>query len=329
MVLLLSKVPSISSIFERKNGNYTSKALLYQDMILYSLVLKETGRDNSFKVWDLAGWLVDHNSEFLNSNKDPSSRNISRNNRIENKLDRIKKYVAALCSLQIMKESGMTKAAKVVLEVPRYSYTFYAYLLGYIIRCEGANAVIQNVYNDKILELWQHQLARNNSSIDIYTSNLFNKFKEKGVFGSLVVERLIQQISSGILVENMTQLIDSLGNLNANEEKVALFLELWSDTWDELDHSAKQILLHCHKLDLEQRMYRIVYDVKEYEKFRFELRNDAEVLALEALCRNCGTYNYVSVQTIPYLRRKKVPQSGPKTAICIECNTKKVEIPSL
>ena len=92
----MSKVPSISSIFEMKNGNYTSTALLCQNIILYSLVLEEAGRDNSLKVWDLAGWLVDHNSEFLNSKKDMSSRNISRNNLIENKLNRIKKYVARI-----------------------------------------------------------------------------------------------------------------------------------------------------------------------------------------------------------------------------------------
>ena len=139
----------------------------------------------------------------------------------------------ALCSLQIMYESGVAKAAKVAaLEVPLYSYTFYAYLLGYIIKSEGANAVKRNQYNDKIFELWQLELTKNNSSIDIYTSNLFNKFKEKAVFGSLVVERLKQHITSGILVESMTQLIDSLGTLRANEECVALFLKIWSETWD-------------------------------------------------------------------------------------------------
>ena len=126
----------------------------------------------------------------------------------------------------------------------------------------------------------------------------------------------------------MKDVIESISLLGTKElEKAELFIELWQQTWDELDSQSRQKLLHHFKSDIELRMSAQAYSAEDYEEHRYALKNDLEVLALEALCRSCGTYNYASVQLVPYLRRRKIPQSGLKYAICLKCNTKNVEIP--
>lgn len=180
------------------------------------------------------------------------------------------------------------------------------------------------------LFLWQVKLEKVNSPMDIFTSIIFKKYKERGVFGLFVVDPIIGLVNSGSHIETMTDVIRSIESLHTTEwEKGQLFVDLWQQTWDELEIQVRQKLLHHCKSNIELEMSKQAYQPEEYEEHRFALRNELEVLALEAFCKNCGTYNYASVQLVPYLRRKKIPQSGPKTVVCAECNTQNVEIPSL
>ena len=93
MLLMKRNVIGINSIFQKdKNGNYTEYALLYQDILKYSIASKQTNNvdsKNCVKHWDLARWLMKKNQEFINRYKDPSTRNTTINNRIENTQQRI------------------------------------------------------------------------------------------------------------------------------------------------------------------------------------------------------------------------------------------------
>ena len=328
MVLLMSKVPTISLIFDKnKDGNYTSKALLYQDIIRYSILLSKKGK-TSIKIWDLTGWLIDNNIEFLNSRKELSNRNKSKSNLIIDKIDTIRRKVSGLCVLELMVELGESKQTKGEGPVKLYAYAFTGFLLAWIMACN--NIANRNYCENQIYELWQVKLEKVNSPMDIFTSIIFKKYKENGVFGEFVVEPIIRMLNSGSHIETMTDVIRSIESLHTSDwGKGQLFVDLWQQTWDELEIQVRQELLHHCKSNIELEMSSQAYQPKKYEEHRFSLRNDLEVLAMEALCRNCGTYNYASVPLVPYLRRKKIPQSGPKIAICAECHTQNVEIPSL
>jgi hypothetical protein len=116
-----------------------------------------------------------------------------------------------------------------------------------------------------------------------------------------------------------TDVLESISTVRANYEKVTLFLNLWQETWDELDYDTRQKLLHHFKSHFELEMSRKVYVPEQYEEHRFGLRNDLEVLALEAFYRNCGIYNYASVKLVPYIRRGKVIQAGRNIVRCAQC----------
>jgi hypothetical protein len=126
MLDMTQKVVGIHSIFNKdKNGHYTKKALLYQDIITYSIAKKkESFKDkDSFRHWDLAKYLMNKNAEYINRYKDPSSKHTPIKNRIENTQRRTKENVQHMIDLGLMKKSDYVKESKGTGSIPTFTYT--------------------------------------------------------------------------------------------------------------------------------------------------------------------------------------------------------------
>jgi hypothetical protein len=70
------QLPGVNFIFQKdENCHYTKLALLYQDIIRYSIVkIKENPPDKrSFTHRELAKWILENNKEYINYYKDPST----------------------------------------------------------------------------------------------------------------------------------------------------------------------------------------------------------------------------------------------------------------
>ena len=82
-------LPGIRIIFQKdkEQRNYEKNALLLQDILLYMLHIRNG--NNSFRVWDLAKWLLENNLEFYNSYHGPfSSYTTTISNRVEARSDK-------------------------------------------------------------------------------------------------------------------------------------------------------------------------------------------------------------------------------------------------
>src|SRR5438046_236990 len=82
-----TQLPGVNFIFQKdKNGSYTKLALLYQDILGYSIIkIKSNSPDSrSFTHRELAKWLLENNNEYINYYKDPSTKYYTLNNKIEN-----------------------------------------------------------------------------------------------------------------------------------------------------------------------------------------------------------------------------------------------------
>lgn len=80
-----TQLPGVNFIFQKdKNGHYTKLALLYQDILSYSIIkIKSNPPDSrSFTHRELAKWLLENNNEYKNYYKDPSTRHNTLNSRI-------------------------------------------------------------------------------------------------------------------------------------------------------------------------------------------------------------------------------------------------------
>ena len=78
-------------VFLKSDGDYTRNALLYQNIIKYSIKDKYKENDNkSFRSRSSTKWLLEENKEFITYSKDASTSHFTISNRIENRLDRVK-----------------------------------------------------------------------------------------------------------------------------------------------------------------------------------------------------------------------------------------------
>src|SRR5437870_4506218 len=99
MASMANKIPSINMIFEKGAGgeNYTPKALLYQDILKYSVSFSRDYPENKnhrrFTAWELTAWLIDNNDDYYNYYADPSTYNTPRKVRIASRLEHIKELV--------------------------------------------------------------------------------------------------------------------------------------------------------------------------------------------------------------------------------------------
>src|SRR3989442_10855734 len=139
MASMANKIPSINMIFEKRTGggNYTPKALLYQDILKYSVSFNRDYPENKnhrlFTAWQLTAWLIDNNDDYSNYYKDPSTRNTPRRTRIASRLEHIKELIHEFTVLGLIQGLGNTKARRGDTTTDVYTFTRFGYILAWII----------------------------------------------------------------------------------------------------------------------------------------------------------------------------------------------------
>src|SRR5215467_12380447 len=108
------------SIFEKKNGLYTNRALFYQDILRYSTITIK----REFKDRELTRWLLENNQELINYYLGPPNNHVPKNKRVEYRIERVKESIQDLIHLDLMQETGSTPAEKGgTRPVALYGYT--------------------------------------------------------------------------------------------------------------------------------------------------------------------------------------------------------------
>jgi hypothetical protein len=163
-------------IFKKnKDWTYTKNALLSQDILRYCINGKYKEDDNeSFRLWNLTKWLLEVNSEFINHFKDLSTRNITKRNRVENRLPRIKLIVKELVNLGIIVQVGTAKETKGTGIVSIFQFTEVGRMMAWIV--ESMNPDKRTYAENQLYELFQnHYKKEPSSSIDMFCSNILSQ----------------------------------------------------------------------------------------------------------------------------------------------------------
>jgi hypothetical protein len=315
--------PGINYVFKKdEKGYYTKSALLYQDILRYAIFRKINKlSDDPFRHWDLAEWLMKNNNEFINRYK-ASTTTIS--NRIEYTQNRTKDSLRDLVYLGLIVDAEQTKIKKGTATTSLYLFTDTAYLIAWII--EGFDPNKRENADNEIYNLFDSNYKRklSPSSYDIFNWALYKKYKEKGVFGSFVVDEFRRRLDSNVQTRDMRGLFHRIGVIyNNNIDQARFFVDLWNETLDELNPEARNLVLHHIKLERERRMEDIVEDLADFEKTRFESRNRYDEVALEGNCTKCKRCYSNALPLRPYLDLVNILPSEPVTANCILCKDQK------
>lgn len=103
----MTKIPSISSIFEKilkenDNNGYSDDALLYQDILQYSIIKQKESRDEGFTLWEITNWLIKNNIEFVEYYNQIDKRTMNTSNKIRARIDRVEAKVKDLETLRLI-----------------------------------------------------------------------------------------------------------------------------------------------------------------------------------------------------------------------------------
>jgi hypothetical protein len=327
-VLHRLKIPTIYSIFEKAEGGaYTRLALLFQDILKYYIHLDH---DGSFKVRELANWLLNHNQHWLNHYKDPSTRTTKIDVRVDFIAENIKDKIIHLIKLGVLEEGGTTRADKGRFDLPFYRYTRDGRLLAWI-----AASLIRNKReraNEEIYNIIQSVLkTQPQASYEIFHSKLYERYSEKGVFEQFIIEPLRESINLHSVSTSVQEFQSKALFIFRTKDKVKaiLHLDLWDETFNEMEPHIQQLLLYKMKVDIEQRMADSAISPKTYEEAHFNLRANPDFLALEGYCKNCNLGYPMTTTVREYLERINFLPDEPIKSKCLVCKDISVLVPTL
>lgn len=93
-----------------KDGTFTKKALLCQDILKYCVNGKyKEDDDESFRLWNLTEWLLEFNQEYINYFKDEDTKHFKKYSRIENRLPTTKRNVEKLVNIGLIEQVRIEK----------------------------------------------------------------------------------------------------------------------------------------------------------------------------------------------------------------------------
>jgi hypothetical protein len=317
----MKKILSISSICERgRDGNYTYDALLYQEILRCSTMHNDKYPEfKTFTVWELTGYLIDHFLPLINEFKELSKRNKSRHNKIASKLERIETKIDNFAKLGLVEQLEPSRASRGSTITNRYQYTESGCLIAWVL--ESVKSRKKLLAEEQIYNMLDVGAEDNPSSYDLFTSRLYAKYRNRGVFGEFVIDVLRARLEAPkVKIMNMKDLFLNLGILHVtNKERADLYSELWTETMNELDEETKKYVLQHIKLEIEQEMEQQVKYTRGFEELRFQHRDQPNILALEGVCQSCGRPSPIPIEIMEYLENTKSLPNDPMLLRCRMC----------
>lgn len=104
-------------------------------------------------------------------------------------------------------------------------------------------------------------------------------------------------------IRNIKEFLQNTVNLKFfyNPANARFFVNTWEETINELEPEVRKLYLHEEKLSLDVKMGAKALTL-EYEKLRFSLIGDVEVVALEGHCSKCKKPAAVQMNILQYYR---------------------------
>jgi hypothetical protein len=305
----MKKPPGIHIILEKdKGGNYTEDAILYQDIVHYAITLRKAHPDNnynnSFRERELANWLLNNNKEFVNSYKSLSTRTTTWQNRIENRLPRIRNKLDDLIELDLVKKCGTTKALKNSDIISLYKFTLDGYLISYVMEGLFHPRMRENADNE-IYNLYMWHFEHFPTYRSPFSSGVYKKLKEAGAFGCLV-DMYRDVILKGTTITSMQELMSATAIpqpiLDMAKENPSRLSNMLRKVIGEMDREKQHSYFYGIKEEIESKMSQKVDNAYEYTELRFKFRARIDLVALAGLCENCKSiipkvYNLLSYFT--------------------------------
>ncbi|HEY7572876.1 MAG TPA: hypothetical protein VH796_16065 [Nitrososphaeraceae archaeon] len=295
----------IDWIFEKgDDGTFTDEALLYQDIIKHAIKLKKSANEKnsnelSFSVYELAKWLrYNHNNYMDRYSKKPLSN-------VQTEIESLQKGVGSrvdnLIQLELIKSIGTRQSTRGKGPVAIYTYTEFGFLFAWLLEDESEDrATITSEVYDLIQSIFR--TGRYAPSYWIFYSEFFKMCRKCGRFQDIVDLIRNTLTSNDLAVTTIVEFIHQIQRLDFKDPTQTIFFSvlLWDQIFNRLDPQIKSLVMYTMKVEIERRMDLQVKNGKNYEKLRFKIRDDPEMIAIEGYCSKCMYYIPGAVDVLEY-----------------------------
>jgi hypothetical protein len=312
----MKKIRYIEAIFQKdpQTYRYISDALLLQYLLRYSEVVSKS----KFKKSQLYNWVIRNDPEYVEYYSGSSRRNTPYNKRVHNHKEALDSNFEILLQMRLVRGAGVGPADKIPTTVMLFEYTNGGLLITLILRSMNLKEVIAitkekdkiNEHNKELDKIYQEiydlfglSLGKKESpASNLFYFRFYQKCKARGIFYK-VVERIHDIINSNNEITGISDLLYRAINAFHIFDKTleADLLDTINETINELDKNVKKLFLYRMKMftetNFENRLENIgtELDSKEYEEFRFNLRDDYERIAIRSYCENCKNNKNLAV----------------------------------
>lgn len=328
MVFLVTKTPCIHQIFSKNPNNiYTADALLYQDILRYSLRDLEPMKPNAeypFNVWNLTDWLIKNNLEISDDYKKSSNSHMTKSNKIQARRGRVERFLNALIKLDLIGEYGRKKESKGDGTTILYSLTLFGSIIALLIMTK--NSAKRKKANDFLYRTFRREFERGNSSFHKLSRHFFQNLRQNNLFEKYTAH-LLDTAEKTECIQNLTEFMEKSLDWNLDKSDSERALKLKKEAFESLDSEAKMRLMNMQKSDIEEKMARICTNIEAFENARFDCRNDYKAVVTEGICEKCNQSFVLVLPLREYLMRVDFPEF--QTAKWPNCNVENsVKIPS-
>lgn len=280
---------------------------------------------HAFKDYELANWLLVNNQDFKDHYTEDLDRHANKSSQLKNIIRKIQGRIDDLIKLGLMKRAGTVKRSKGTGTVFLYEFTPYTYLLLALLRSISDESSEEEVYN-----IYQLILSDKNApSINILYSNLFKKFKERGLFLEVVISPLTEAFFINKTARHITELL--FGNHKTDDlQKIMTYNSLLSETLKEMGKDARLRVLLILRDEIERNIVsKGVRSLKDYEEALIRSKDSPQTLAVESHCEGCKTYVWALVDVIEYLDAISLPTDEPIKRNCPTCAQNSLLVPKI
>jgi hypothetical protein len=331
------RIVYLNSIFEKdSNGNYTSEALLYQDILSYFFEHNSNFQhENGFRFNDIAGWLVmKKNREFLDYYSDYNSR-ITKQHRINARRRRIQGCIDNLEGMALLFNAGSVKARRNNESTPLYVYSEFGQILAWIIRRNTTDTlfnknemkrlsavdkqeliksrkmaeekiydIIQSIFSeDKFNSIKSSRLHYERLSKNIINYRFFRRAKENGII-DVMIDTMRDVLQSKTKLISISDLFDRIVyefTIFTNKKFREKVWNTFIATLNSLDEISRKIILFNEKMSIEKRISEeSEFLSREWEELWLKNINDCNKLVLIGICKNCKESHPVLVDYYKY-----------------------------
>jgi hypothetical protein len=316
----------IDAIFTKdERGNYNAKSRLYQDILIFGSTISE---NEEVKLLDLARYLLSNNAEI----RDQYGSKSSECNTIEDIGQRVKKDVDALVDLQLMIQPRQEELGTKLTAI--YKYTLFGQIMSQIILSLRSDINVEA----KLYDLFQRMLRVQPDYAQtyiIFTSNWIKKMHEKGHLGHYIsILKKVINSKSIRNIEEFASILQRTVNIRFFHKRVnaLIYMTTWKETLEELEPEVRKVYLNELKLEIDAIMNASSLTL-EYEKLRFSLIADVEVVAVEGYCTECKQRSVFQMKIMDYYQRLAhafTPLNG-LVMQCPKCNSphKTLQLPNV